>query len=143
MKVVQQVYITRPDAFLDQSNSDMGLNLFGDKLYKPDEWVHVGEVTLNLDVDVADLTKTVIATLKNEVQKEIAESASRQFSLNRRIDELLALPAPGYDPTVHSYEGTCELCEGVCHEPDPADKWEKPEESQDDIHRRESEPGRR
>ena len=103
MKVVQQVYITRPDSFLDQSNSDMGLNLFGDTLYKPDGWIHCGEVTLNLDVDVADLTKTVIATLKNEVQKEIAESASRQFSLNRRIDELLALPAPDeYEDTVYN-----------------------------------------
>ena len=104
MKVVQQVYITRPDAFLDQANADMGLNLFGDTLYKPDGWVHCGEITLNLDVDVADLTKTVIATLKNEVQKEIAESASRQFSLNRRIDELLALPAPSdeYEDTVYN-----------------------------------------
>ena len=104
MRVVQQVYITRPDSFLDQSNSDMGLNLFGNTLYKPDGWVHCGEVTLELDVDVADITKTVIATLKNEVQKEIAESASRQFSLNRRIDELLALPAPSdeYEDTVYN-----------------------------------------
>ena len=132
MKIKQHVVITQPAQFL-KGNYSSFFTLF---YYKTgiDGWIDCGEVTLNIEVDSADVVRIV----SDELDEQISKANAVLSVLETRKAELLALPGPGYDPTVHSYEGSCELCEGVCHEPDPADKWEKPEESLDSIHSRES-----
>ena len=132
MKIKQHVVITDPAKFLKgQYYSCFTLFEGGCKI---DGWIDCGEVTLNIEVDSAD----VIRVATDELDEQISKANAVLSVLEQRKAELLALPGPGYDPTVHSYEGSCELCEGVCQEPDPADKWEKPEESLDSIHSRES-----
>ena len=98
MKIKQHVVIAYPDRFL-AGEYGLCFTLRGQKMTE-DGWIYAGEIELDLDVDHADVTATVIKTLDVEIKKERAEHSLKMDMLQTRKDELLALthePNPAVD----------------------------------------------
>ena len=89
MKIKQHVVIVHPDWFLAGEYA-MCFTLRGERLNE-DKWIYAGEVELDLDVDHADVTATVIKALDAEIEKERAEHSLKMDMLKTRKNELLAL----------------------------------------------------
>ncbi len=94
MKIKQTIVITDPDVFL-RTNYTSGMNLFDSNRNLPKEWIVCGEIDLDIDVNINDITLTVINTINEAMKAETAKHASRMCSLETRKQELLALPWTG------------------------------------------------
>ena len=93
MKVKQYVVITNPNQFLESDYTD-GMSLFGSPDYLPKKWIICGEIEIDLDVDVNDITKTVIGHMDAAISEKTAIFNAEIRALNARKQELMALPAP-------------------------------------------------
>ncbi len=65
MKIKQQLYITYPDRFL-RGDYDSCFALFGDATAMPKDWIHCGEITIDVDVDTSEMTQALSAAIDAE-----------------------------------------------------------------------------
>ena len=99
------IYITDPELFLKDPDSDCFAALTSDHM--TGTWDLVDTVDIHVPISPADLVEKAQAALNEKLL--YARQLVRDLELRKA--ELLALPSP----VQHTYEGTCELCEGVCH----------------------------
>ena len=59
-----------------------------------DVWIHCGEVEFEVEVDTSDVHATVVKTIEDEIVSMKREHHQKLGLLERRLSELLALPAP-------------------------------------------------
>jgi len=90
MKIKQHVVITKPDRFL-QGDYDYCMTLFGSEVTLIDGWIDCDEIELDLDVDLAEMTVTVVTAIDKKIEQERDEFASKIWVLETRKQELLAL----------------------------------------------------
>lgn len=92
MQIEQHLYITDPDSFL---KGDYGncLTIIGGDWMKED-WILVGVIDVEVNVDSAALVSTVAKTIQEEITRIEGVHEATINALKGRLNELLALDAP-------------------------------------------------
>lgn len=89
MKIKQYLHITDTERFL-RGDYDGCFTLF-DHESGIDEWVFVGEIDLDIDIDIQRIISKTTSALDKEIEMERQVFTKRLASLERRKNELLAL----------------------------------------------------
>ncbi|MBU8921811.1 MAG: hypothetical protein KOO63_08325 [Bacteroidales bacterium] len=90
MKIKQNVTLTNPERFL-RGDYSTGFLLTTHNYSDDGEWIHCGEIEIDIDVDSGKLIKAVSARL----DKEIGKHTAALHVLETRKAELLSLTHEG------------------------------------------------
>ena len=89
MKIKQHLHISRPDNFM-KGDYTYCFSLFGFEVENDSDYIHCGEIEVDVDVD----TKRCVESLTASIDLELGKHTAAITILEQRKAELLALPAP-------------------------------------------------
>ena len=93
MKITQNLVITDPESFAKGDYDDC-FNIFSNFPAVP-SWIDCGEVTFEVSTTREEALQLALQGLEQAEKNILAEFEVEQQEINRRKQELLALPAPG------------------------------------------------
>ena len=93
VKTVKQfVYINNPIQFY-KGNYDCCFSVFGCKIGVED-WIFLGEIEIPIDVDDQKVVDVAMVSIEKERKEELVRHLGKMESLNQKVEEMTALPAP-------------------------------------------------
>jgi hypothetical protein len=90
MKIKQHLVIKNLMEF-QKGNYHTCFALFGTETTGVDEWLDVGEIELDISVDMDDVRNTCLATIERQEEEVKAELGAKLTLLERAKNELLSL----------------------------------------------------